>query len=305
MKFRSDVSGTVTGIRFYKGDSGNSGTHVGLLYSASGATLALAVFSGESGSGWQTVTFAAPVAITAGATYVAACWSTSGYADTRNYFTSQGAGGGPLHALQSGVSGPNGVYAYGGTPQFPVNSWQDSNYWVDVVFAAGAASQATLSLWNGPVSPDSPWVQDYSPVTLGMKFRSDVAGSVAGVRFWKGSSANNGPHVALFYSATGQLLAQAAFTGESASGWQTAIFPSAVAIAANTTYVAAYWTASGYAASRYFFSSQGAGNGPLRGLQSGVDGPNSVYWYGNPPQFPSSTWQDSNYWVDVLLTPGQ
>ena len=41
MKFRSDVSGTVSGIRFYKG-SGNTGTHVGNLWSSTGARLASA-----------------------------------------------------------------------------------------------------------------------------------------------------------------------------------------------------------------------------------------------------------------------
>jgi hypothetical protein len=36
VKFRSDSSGSITGIRFYKG-AGNNGTHIGLLYSGTGA----------------------------------------------------------------------------------------------------------------------------------------------------------------------------------------------------------------------------------------------------------------------------
>ena len=39
-----------------------------------------------------------------------------------------------LHALQDGVSGGNGVYAYGPTSAFPGSTFQSSNYWVDVVF---------------------------------------------------------------------------------------------------------------------------------------------------------------------------
>ncbi|HEX2272735.1 MAG TPA: DUF4082 domain-containing protein, partial [Acidimicrobiales bacterium] len=43
VKFRSDVAGTVTGGRFYKG-AGDAGTHVGNLWSASGTLLASATF---------------------------------------------------------------------------------------------------------------------------------------------------------------------------------------------------------------------------------------------------------------------
>jgi hypothetical protein len=38
-------------------------------------------------------------------------------------------------ALAAGVSGPNGVYVYGATSGFHNNSWNSTNYWVDVVFA--------------------------------------------------------------------------------------------------------------------------------------------------------------------------
>jgi len=101
------------------------------------------------------------------------------------------------------------------------------------------------------------------------------------------------------------VLAQATFTNESASGWQTVTFPSPVAIAPNTTYIAAYFTTSGYGVSRYYFVSQGVNSGPLHALQSGVDGSNMVYKYGSAPQYPTDAWQDSNYWVDVLVTVSQ
>ena len=38
VKFRSDVAGTITGIRFYKAST-NTGTHVGNLWSSTGATV--------------------------------------------------------------------------------------------------------------------------------------------------------------------------------------------------------------------------------------------------------------------------
>jgi hypothetical protein len=306
MKFRSDAGGTVSGIRFYKGSPGNNGTHIGLLYTASGTLLAQAAFSNESASGWQTVTFSSPVAIAANTTYIAAYFTTSGYAASRYFFTSNGVNNGPLHALQtSAAEGGNCVYQYAASPQFPANSYQDSNYWVDVVFTAGTPTQNTASLYNGAATPGENWYPDSSPVTLGMKFRSDAAGKVTGMRFWKGDAGNNGTHIALLYSSTGQLLAQAPFAGETSTGWQTVMFSSPADIAANTTYIAAYFTSSGYAVSRNFFSSQGVNNGVLHALQSGVDGPNMVYQYASTPQFPTNTWQDSNYWVDVLVSVNQ
>jgi hypothetical protein len=134
VKFRADVNGTISGIRFYKG-AGNNGTHIGLLYNSSGTVLAQATFTGETASGWQQVNFASPVAITAGATYIAAYFSTTGYAYDGNFFSNNGVDNIPLHALRSGVDGLNGVYAYGGSPQCPANSSGDVNYWADVVFS--------------------------------------------------------------------------------------------------------------------------------------------------------------------------
>src|SRR5437667_154371 len=153
--------------------------HIGLLYAYSstgtGAPLAQATFSGETASGWQQVNFSSAVSIAANTTYIAAFFSTSGYAYTSNYFTSSGTDSPPLHALRSGVDGANGVYVYGGTPQFPSFTYADSNYWVDIVFSAGG-SAAPGSLWSGSTAPAIPWNNDI-PATLGVKFRSDVGGS--------------------------------------------------------------------------------------------------------------------------------
>ena len=134
-RFRSDVAGFITGIRFYKGP-GNGGAHVGDLWTNSGTLLARVTFTGESASGWQTMTFAQPVAIQPNTTYVASYLAPVGrYAINQNYFRTQGADNGPLHALRTNVDGANGVYRYSATPAFPINTSQASNYWVDVVFS--------------------------------------------------------------------------------------------------------------------------------------------------------------------------
>ena len=139
VKFRSDVAGTITGIRFYK-SSANTGTHIGNLWSSTGTKLATATFTGESASGWQQVNFATPVAISATTVYVASYHCDNGhYSAEGNYFASTGVDNPPLHALASGVSGANGVYAYGASSAFPTQSWNTTNYWVDVLFQPGPA----------------------------------------------------------------------------------------------------------------------------------------------------------------------
>jgi hypothetical protein len=94
-------------------------------------------FTNETSLGWQEALFAAPVAIAANTTYVASYHAPSGrHAIDGSYFSSSGATSGPLTALRSGVDGANGVYRYRASVAFPNQSYNASNYWVDVVFCA-------------------------------------------------------------------------------------------------------------------------------------------------------------------------
>jgi hypothetical protein len=168
VKFRSDVDGLITGIRFYKG-SLNTGTHVGSLWTAAGALLAQATFINETASGWQQVNFAAPVAISANEVYVASYHTSVGnYSADTGYFVAAGVDSPPLHALQDGVSGGNGVYAYGPVSAFPSNTFQASNYWVDVVFAlpgAIATPPPANTPTNTPQPSNSPTATPMPPAT--------------------------------------------------------------------------------------------------------------------------------------------
>ncbi|MFE3197735.1 DUF4082 domain-containing protein [Embleya sp. NPDC059237] len=131
VKFRTTVPGKITGLRFYKGPS-NTGTHTGTIWSAAGSILTSATFTGETASGWQQVNFAQPVVIAANTTYVASYYAPVGrYSSTEGGLTAA-AGTGPITAPASGTVGGNGVYTTG--TGFPTGTWNDSNYWVDVVF---------------------------------------------------------------------------------------------------------------------------------------------------------------------------
>ncbi|MDI6101743.1 DUF4082 domain-containing protein [Actinoplanes sp. NEAU-A12] len=399
VKFRSDTDGLVTGVRFYKG-AGNSGTHVGHLWTAAGGNLGTVTFTNETATGWQTATFATPIAITAGATYVASYYAPNGrYAVDEGTFASAGVGNAPLTALRDGEDGANGVYRYGAGGGFPTNSWESSNYWVDVVFnttgpdttpptvtstdpAAGATGAATTttvsavlsepvqagtpalavagvtgttsyntatrtvtftpatlaastsytatvsgardtagntmapyswsfttappggtgcpcSIWAATATPATAAAADNSPVELGVKFRTTTAGYITGLKFYKGSG-NTGTHTGSLWNTGGSRLSTVTFTGESATGWQTASLPAPIAVAANTTYVASYYAPAG----RYAVTGNGLASavtrGPLTALANGADGGNGVYRYG-ASAYPTGTYQATNYWVDVVF----
>ena len=110
MKFRSDVNGSITGIRFYKAST-NTGTHVANLWTSSGTLLATATFTGETASGWQQVHFLEPGAHHRqhGLRGFVPCHTMGHYSDDLNYFGGKGMDSSPLHALADGVSGVNGV----------------------------------------------------------------------------------------------------------------------------------------------------------------------------------------------------
>ena len=134
VKFSAQENGFITGIRFYK-SAANTGTHIGNLWTTGGTLLASAVFTGETASGWQQVTFSGPVAVTAGTTYVASYYAPNGhYSVSPALFSTTGVNNPPLQALANNVSA-NGLYTYNATSTFPGSSYNATNYWVDVVFA--------------------------------------------------------------------------------------------------------------------------------------------------------------------------
>jgi hypothetical protein len=166
---------------------------------------------------------------------------------------------------------------------------------------ASATSACPCSIWPGNPTPANPADSDTTAVELGLKFRPTVNGNITAVRFHK-SSVNTGTHQGSLWSSTGTLLGRVTFTGETASGWQTAALTTPVAVTAGTTYVVSYFAPNGrYAGDSGFFAS-GVSNPPLEALASGASGGNGVYRYGAAPGFPTQTYQASNYWVDVVFT---
>jgi VCBS repeat-containing protein len=138
VRFQASVAGTVTGIRFYKG-SQDTGTHTGTLWSSAGAQVATLTFTNETASGWQTAYFTSPVTLTAGQIYTASYHTNSGhYSSSANYFISNVTSG----ALTAPAAN-NGVFAYGSGNLFPSQTFDGTNYWVDVMFTTSSSSNTT------------------------------------------------------------------------------------------------------------------------------------------------------------------
>ncbi|WP_433240080.1 DUF4082 domain-containing protein [Streptosporangium sp. CA-135522] len=292
VKFKATTSGTIQGIRFYKGPQ-NTGTHIGSLWTSGGQQLASATFTNETASGWQQVNFSIPVVINAGTTYVASYFTSSGnYSVNSSYFTTDYTNG-PLTALASSTSGGNGVYRYGATNGFPNKTFQAANYWVDVVFAPSS------SLWETATTPAQS-AADPNAVTVGVKFKATTSGTIQSIRFYKGPQ-NTGTHIGSLWTSGGQQLASATFTNETASGWQQVNFSTPVVIDAGTTYVASYFTSSGnYSVNSSYFTTDYT-NGALTAPASSTSGGNGVYRYGTTNGFPNKTFQAANYWVDIIF----
>lgn len=156
------------------------------------------------------------------------------------------------------------------------------------------------SIW---INGDTPLVfdNDATAIEVGVKFRPLVDGLVTGVKFYKGTL-NTGTHVGNLWASGGSNLATATFSGESASGWQQVTFSTPVSVTAGTTYVASYFAPNGRTSfTNAYFATKGITSQYLRALASGVDGNNGVFRVG--AGFPSSSFNNTNYWVDVTFTP--
>jgi hypothetical protein len=139
VKFQTAQQVQITGVRIYRVDTG---AVTGSLWTAGGALLAHGKFSAASGHGWQDMSFADPVTIRPGETYVASYFTPSTrYAFRYGYLSSTALTVGPITALRSVDDSPNGVHCYDDQRCgfFPVHGYQDSTYWVTPLWRVPAA----------------------------------------------------------------------------------------------------------------------------------------------------------------------
>jgi len=158
-----------------------------------------------------------------------------------------------------------------------------------------AGTPATAATVLGSATPKLVTDPDRVPVELGVRFSTATAGTVTGIRYYRGPL-NAGPHTGSLWDSTGHRLATVTFASESATGWQTASFAKPVAVAKNTTYVASYLAPKGgYSDDTGYF------NRPVTNGDLTVPAGGGVYRYGTTGGFPTSNWENSNYYVDVVF----
>jgi hypothetical protein len=131
-----------------------------------------------------------------------------------------------------------------------------------------------------------------------MKFRLARSGKITAIRYWK-SPSDTGTHVGHIWSGSGTLLASATFAGETASGWQQQALTTPLTVQANTTYVVSVNIITNYP-----FTSGALATSIVNGdISSVADGVNGTY--GTPNTFPTSSFESSNYFRDIVFQADQ
>ena len=163
-------------------------------------------------------------------------------------------------------------------------------------FTTASGTATTESLWAPTAQSVSTATTDTTKVQLGVQVRAAVAGTITAITFYK-SYNDASSHTVTLWNNSGVSLATATTSNETTSGWQTATFSTPVAVTAGTTYTASYLATTG----RYSYTTNALGSGFTHGDLS-VPANGGVYAYGGG--FPTQTWGGSNYWIDILFTPG-
>src|SRR5262245_8012090 len=203
---------------------------------AAGTTNIVATLGSVTGStgltvtpGPLTITTTALPAGTVGAAYSATLTAVGG---TPPYTWSIASGTLPAGLTLTPASGViSGTPTATGTTSFTVQVTAGAQ---SVTKALGiTVNSSTAMIW--PTNPTPAIIDGGDPaaVSLGVKFQSDVAGSITGLRFYK-AAANTGTHIGTLWSSTGQSLGTVTFTGETASGRPQASLARPVAVHANT-----------------------------------------------------------------------
>ncbi|HRN54943.1 MAG TPA: DUF4082 domain-containing protein, partial [Agriterribacter sp.] len=153
------------------------------------------------------------------------------------------------------------------------------------------------TIWDASTNGGTQTV-DTDPVALGVRFTSIIAGYITGVRFYKTDN--------VVRTYTGHLwdpadpatpLATAVLTTDNTVGWKQINFASPVAINANTTYMASYFSPDGY---YYAFTSGGLSSNVVNSPLTALAGSLFKYQHDEGFPFPSDN-SDANYWVDVAF----
>lgn len=288
-------------------------------------------WSGAAGSGWIFASFAAPPTLKPSFNYVAAIlqpFSSTAWNMTDSTYWSSGAGAsGITHGIVSAPNNATAVHGQGSTVtgaalEFPNTSLAGANIWMDVQVTTAPASTYTVFRQN-PVSDAS--TSDNSQYTMGMQFQVSSVSTANAVWFFSPyfptESVELPETIGIYHVGTQALVHSETptWSGPPGSGWVRAAFTSPPILNAATNYKVAILKTGGsnnwYAAETHYWDtgtgSSGITNGPLSapnnaGALNGQTGGGGqdVFNAGSALNYPNTSFNAGNYWIDVEVTPG-
>src|SRR5215472_4969595 len=168
------------------------------------------------------------------------------------------------------------------------------------------------TLFGQPASPVGLTI-DSSGYTMGVQFSSSQPGTITAIWFFSPPGAVSLPNqIGLFQvtgPGTGTLVASQApsWSGAAGSGWVRAPFTTPPAISAGSNYKACILDNAGsnfYGATANYWATSGVTSGPLTAPNNaGGDGGQDTFTSPSPGLlYPATSFNASNYWVDLELT---
>lgn len=158
-----------------------------------------------------------------------------------------------------------------------------------------AGGDQQLGTFIGDQEPASLDPTDTDSVELGLRLHTAKEIEIHGLRYYQGPKAT-GEHSGSVWSAEGDLLGTIVFPTTTAQGWQTALLESPVKIAAGADFNISYRSPNG----GYVYTKGDFANGKTDGVLS-LQGSNGTFTY-DAGTMPSSSWNDSNYFADLVYS---
>jgi hypothetical protein len=174
---------------------------------------------------------------------------------------------------------------------------------------AAVNANGDVSIFGLNAKPINAVDTDTSPVQVGMKFKSSINGFITEIRFYRGKPTSS--YSVHLFKSDGTLIARG-FVSEGQSttpGWQrvSLVNPATggifrAPIVANEVYIASYHAAEGGYASDESGLANDVTHQNLTILGGVSNGGNGVYKYGPTGSFPTDSYINTNYWVDVVFS---
>lgn len=276
---------------------------------------------------WYGATFDTPVALTPGNHYVAAVLHSnteSGigiqFSYVTGYFPTNDPSTGPL-VVDGGTSGR---FHYASALAFP-DSQTSTNYLIDVDVIAGSRQLTSSDSGSGTdagaetqrytgfidTNPTLSGSATDSQLTLGVEFTASGPTRVIGVRWWADASfagsTTQTSAIGLWANGGGIALLSKSFPGfVHKAGWNEMLFDKPVDVSAGQYVLGVFHEDGKFSYTSHYFFKTGVGGidpparGPIELSTSDAPHRNGRFDYGSSLTYPSSDFNETNYWHDVI-----